>query len=142
MITRHAKWAILPALAALAGTAATASAEDGTSAISLPSSEFAPMQRYNISYQDPEDLAEFYLRTLGLKIRDADLEQGRNPRNPRHKVVIATVKGINDPQVNAIQWRLELKSEGGYWEAVEAGLRRKCQNGPNPNQWTRELCPS
>ena len=142
MIIKHAKAAILPAIAALTVTPASLSAEESASAMSLPSSEFAPMQRYNISYQDPEDIAEFYLRTLGLKMRDADVEEGRNPRNPKHKIVIATVKGINDPTVNAIQWRLELKSEGGYWEAVDAGLRRKCSNGPNANQWTRELCPS
>ena len=142
MITKHAKWAILPVIAALTGASAIASAEDSASAINLPSSDFAPMQRFNISYQDPEDIAEFYLRTLGLKKRDADIEEGRDPRNPKHKVVIATVKGIDDTLVNAIQWRLELKSDGGYWEAVEAGLRRKCRNGPNANQWTRELCPS
>ena len=142
MIIKNAKAVILPAITALTVVPASLSAECSTSAISLPSGEFAPMQRYNISYQDPEDIAEFYLRTLGLKIRDADVEEGRNPRNPRHKVVIATVKGIDDPMVNAIQWRLELRSEGGYWEAVEAGLRRKCRNGSNANKWTRELCPS
>ena len=142
MITKHAKWAILPVIAALTGASAIASAEDSASAINLPSSDFAPMQRFNISYQDPEDIAEFYLRTLGLKKRDADIEEGRDPRNPKHKVVIATVEGIDDAMVNAIQWRLELKSQGGYWEAVEAGLRRKCRNGPNTDRWTRELCPS
>ena len=142
MIIKSAKSAILPVIALLASTPATVSADDSANALSLPSSDFSPMQRYNISYQDPEDLAEFYLRTLGLKIRDADVEEGRNPNNPKHKVVIATVEGIDDALVNAIQWRLELKSEGGYWEAVEAGLRRTCRNGPNTNQWTRDLCPS
>lgn len=141
MITTNVKWAALPVVAALACSGAALSAEDGKAALMLPASDFAPMQRINIAYDDPKDMAELYVRTLGLSARDAEYEEGRNPRDTRNKVVIATVKGINDPQVNAIQWRIEMKSEGGNWEAVKAGLRRKCQNGPDANTWTKELCP-
>lgn len=141
MIMKNLKWAVLPVVALMTGATATVSAQDGTSALTLPSSEFAPMQRFDTNYEEPKDMAEFYVQTLGLSARDAEYEEGRNPRNPRHKVVIATVEGIDDPKVSAVQWRLELKAEGGGWEAVEAGLRRKCQNGPNANQWTREVCP-
>lgn len=141
MITSKIKWATAPALAVLVCTGAALSAQDDKAALMLPASDFAPMQRLDITYQDPKDMAELYVQTLGLSPRDADYEEGRNPRNTRHKVVIATVTNIADPLVNAVQWRIEMKADGGYWEAVEAGLRRKCKNGPNVNTWTRELCP-
>lgn len=141
MIMKSSKLAVLPVIALLGGAAVTASAQDAESALMLPSSEFAPMQRFDTNYEKPQDMAEFYVQMLGLSARDAEYEEGRNPRNRNHKVVIATVEGIDDPKVNAVQWRLELKAESGGWEAVDAGLRRKCQNGPNTNQWTREVCP-
>lgn len=141
MIIKNSKWTVLPVIALMTGATATVSAQDGASALSLPANEFAPMQRFDVNYEEPEDMAEFYVQTLGLSVRDAEFEEGRNPRNRKHKVVIATVEGIDDPKVNAVQWRLEMKAEGGGWEAVSAGLRRKCQNGPNTNQWTRDVCP-
>lgn len=142
MIKNISAWALAPAAACLTLSAAPLSADEVESAVALPASEFAPQQRFAITYDEPKDVAEFYVRTLGLSPRDADYEEGRNPRNPRHKVVIATVQNINDPTVTAIQWRIELKAQSGAWEAVEAGLRRKCRKGSNSDAWTRETCPS
>lgn len=141
MSSTKTKLALITAISLAAGGLSPLSAQDGESALDLPSSEFKPMQRYDINYEKPRDMAEFYVRTLGLPPRAAKYEQGRDPGNPKQRIVIATVNRIADPQVKAIQWRIALKAQGGGWETVEAGLRRKCQNGPNTNEWTSELCP-
>ncbi|MEE4201268.1 hypothetical protein [Erythrobacter sp.] len=141
MTTNRGIRTALSAIALTMGGAAMVSANESQSALTLPASEFVPMQRYAVTYEEPVEMAKFYVRQLDLPVREAQFEEGRSPYIPNHKVVIATVDGIENPTVKAIQWRIELKADGNAWEAVAAGLRRMCQNGPNTDTWTTDTCP-
>ena len=135
---KKALFAILPT-ALVAGVLGTAvSAED----IEVPNaSEFNYINRYAIAYDKPRDLAEFYLRDAGFSKYDADIDVVEDPANPDRRVVIITVEPIKNTQVKGMQWRLGIRSVARRWEAVEAGMRRKCVSGPNADKWTRDVCP-
>ncbi|MBD2843156.1 hypothetical protein [Erythrobacter rubeus] len=138
MITQKGLIASLPFAAFLAGLPVAVSAEEAD----VPSaSAFAPMQRYAIAYPEPRDVAEFYVRDLGMKARAADFEEFDHPNDRSMRIVLVTVDGIADDTVGAVQLRLGLRFSEGSWEAVEAGMRRKCQRGANAGEWTREVCP-
>ena len=135
---RKALFATLPAaiVAGVLGTAA--SAENGA----VPdASEFNHIQRYAIAYDKPRDLAHFYLREAGFKKYDAEIEVVDDPANSDRRVIIMTVEPIANAQVKGMQWRFGIRSNARRWEAVEAGMRRKCVSGPNADQWTRDVCP-
>lgn len=116
-------------------------AEDANSAKAPPVTAFSPIQRYAITYDDPRDVAEFYLRDLGIKARDAQFEEIDHPSDVSMRVVLVTVDGIRDDSVRGIQLRLGVRASAGSWEAVEAGMRRKCYRGENAGQWTKGVCP-
>lgn len=130
---------ILAPAAALATlfAATTVVADEG-----VPSaSDFNTLQRYAIGFDEPREAAELYIKDFGLKPRDAkyDIIDGANRRSD--KILIATIEGIEDPTVQGVQWRLLIRFSEGNWEAVEAGMRRKCHNGANAGQWTKDVCP-
>ena len=57
------------------------------------------------------------------------------------RLLFVTVEGIEDNAVTGVQWRLGVKSVEGQWQAIEAGLRRKCLRGDNAGEWTKDVCP-
>ncbi len=132
--------AIMPVAALLAG-GATLSAENADSAQIPPASEFNTIQRYAISYDDPRDVAEFYLRDYGFRPRHAEFEEIDHPTDRSMRIVLMTVDGIADDAVKGVQWRFGMRTSAGSWEAVEAGMRRKCQRGDNAGKWTKAVCP-
>ncbi len=133
--------ATLPVAGLLVGGASVLHAEDTKSAEAPPVSAFSPIQRYAISYDDPRDIAEFYLRDFGIKARDAEFEEIDHPSDVSMRIVMVTVDGIRDDSVQGIQLRLGVRASAGSWEAVEAGMRRKCYRGDNAGQWTKGVCP-
>ncbi|QFT76421.1 hypothetical protein [Erythrobacter sp. THAF29] len=138
---KNALFASLPAAMLLAGGSATLSADDSDAANIPPAVEFAPVQRYNITYDAPRDVAEFYLRDFGFRTRDAEFQQADHPTDPTMLVMLVTVDGIRDDSVRGVQLRLGMRASAGFWEMVEAGIRRKCHRGENAGKWTREVCP-
>lgn len=140
MMTRN--WfAALPAATLLFGGATVLFAVDSEAAEIPPSSAFNPVQRYAISYDDPRDVAEFYLRDIGIKPRDAEFHEVAHPSDVSVRIMLVTVDGIEDDAVQGIQWRFGMRTSEGSWEAVEAGMRRKCYRGANAGQWQKEVCP-
>jgi len=134
-------FAALPLTAALVGGATMLSAET-IDAYNLPSaSEFAPIQRYAITYDHPRDVAEFYVRDFGFKNRDAEIQQVDHPSDESMRILFVTVNGIQDDAVKGIQMRIGVKFSEGAWEAAEAGMRRMCYRGANTEKWTRDPCP-
>ncbi len=127
--------------ALLAGGATALSAESGETASMPPASEFNTIQRYAISYDDPRDVAEFYLRDYGFRPRHASFDEVDHPTERSMRIVLVTVDGIADEAVRGVQWRFGMRTSAGSWEAVEAGMRRKCQRGDNAGQWTKAVCP-
>lgn len=105
-------------------------------------SDFNAIQRYAIAYDEPRDVAEFYVRDAGLNPRDASFEEIDDPSRRSDKIVLATVEGIHGP-VQGVQWRLHLRFNvsDSSWETVEAGMRRKCASGQTAGEWTKEVCP-
>ncbi|MEL6531284.1 MAG: hypothetical protein AAFQ27_15100, partial [Pseudomonadota bacterium] len=100
-----------------------------------------PIQRYAITYDDPRDVAEFYLRDFGIKARDAEFAEVEHPSDVAMRIVMVTVDGIRDDSVKGIQLRLGVRASAGSWEAVEAGIRRKCYRGDKAGQWQKDVCP-
>lgn len=133
--------AAAPLAALLAGGATVLSAENPGSGGVPSANEFNPIQRYAITYDDPRDVAEFYLRDFGLKAYDAEFQELDHPSDASMRVVLVTVDGIRDDVVQGVQWRFGVRASAGSWEAVEAGMRRKCYRGQNAHQWTRDVCP-
>ncbi|MEM7701348.1 MAG: hypothetical protein AAF251_05370 [Pseudomonadota bacterium] len=123
--------------AALAGTSAVSAKKDAAP----PASAFTPIERFAISYDSPRDMAEFYLRDFGIRPRDADFDESRDPADPNIKVMLVTVNGIADDSVKGIQMRLGLRASQGGWETIEAGVRRKCRRGDEAGNWTKSVCP-
>ena len=140
-MTKKSLFVTLPVAALLAGGAATLSAESSEIEIAPPASEFVPIQRYAISYSEPRDVAEFYLKDFGFKTYDAKFTELDHNADQNMRVVLVTVDGIKDDAVRGVQWRFGLRPSAGSWEAVEAGIRRKCQRGDNTDQWTKDVCP-
>lgn len=130
-------WTALTLAAALAGTTALSAKKDAAP----PATAFTPIERFAISYDSPQDMAEFYLRDFGIRPRDADFEQSRDPANPDIKVMLVTVDGIADDAVQGLQMRLGLRASQGGWETIEAGVRRKCRRGDQAGTWTKNVCP-
>lgn len=135
------KKALLAALPAAIFTGAIGSAASAETNEVPKESEFNYIERYAIAYDKPRDLAEFYLREAGFKKYDADFLVVEDPNNPDRRVMIVTVEPIANKQVKGMQWRFGIRSNARRWEAVEAGMRRKCVSGPNADQWTRDVCP-
>jgi len=106
-----------------------------------PASEFSPIERFAISYDSPHDMAKFYLRDFGIRPRDADFDESRDPADPNIKVMLVTVDGIADDSVRGLQMRLGLRASQGGWETIEAGVRRKCRRGNDAGSWTKSVCP-
>lgn len=106
-----------------------------------PASAFHPIQRYAISYDEPRDLAEFYLSDAGLKAYHADFREFDHPGDASMRVMLVTIDGIRSEAVGGVQWRFAMRFSKGSWEAEEAGIRRKCNRGANVDKWTRDVCP-
>lgn len=124
--------------ALLASGGASLAAQDAGS----PSeSEFNPIQRYDIAFDDRRDVAEFYAERYGFKMRDAASREVEHPSDPYMRVMLLTFDGIRDDAVQGVQFRLGLKANAGRWEAAEAGMRRKCYRGDNSGEWTKDVCP-
>ncbi len=134
----------IPALALsalLLSGAAALSANDGAVEAIPAQDAFTPIERYGISYDKPRDIAEFYLKQFGLHRNDADLHEIRHPSDRSMRILFVTVDEVEDASVQGVQWRLGVKFSEGQWQAVEAGLRRKCHRGPNAGEWTKDVCP-
>ncbi len=86
-------------------------------------------------------MAEFYLRDYGFRPRHAEFEEIDHPTDRSMRIVLMTVDGIADDAVKGVQWRFGMRTSAGSWEAVEAGMRRKCQRGDNAGKWTKAVCP-
>ena len=56
-------------------------------------------------------------------------------------MLVTVADGLQDPSIRGIQLRFDLRNSPDGWEAVEVGLRRKCQRGPDMENWTRDVCP-
>ena len=104
-------------------------------------SAFTPVPRYAIAFDQPRDLAEFYLRTYGLKTYGADIEQFDHPGDENKRVLLITIDPIKGSQVSGVQWRFDIAPSEGTWSTVEAGMRRKCSSGPKAGEWTKDECP-
>ena len=141
MNKRKSLMTVLTFAAFAAGASPALSAKGDGDKVAPPASEFAPIQRYAIAYDRPRDLAEFYLREFGLKTYGAKIEQLDHPTNSDMRVMLITIDPIKSGMVTAVQWRFDLSSSGGMWRTDTAGMRRKCSNGSNPDEWTREVCP-
>ncbi len=138
---KNALFAALPVAALLAGGSTALSAGSGEATVAPPASEFSPMQRYDIAYDKPRDVAEFYLKDFGFRKYDADFEDLDHDADSNMRVVLVTVDGIRDDSVGGVQMRFGLRASRGSWEAVEAGMRRKCRRGENAGKWTKDVCP-
>ena len=138
---KKSAFATIAMAALLAGGATTLSAESSDTAQIPPASEFNTIQRYAISYDDPRDVAEFYVRDYGFRPRDAKFEEVEHPTEQSMRIVLVTVDGIADDAVKGVQWRFGMRTSAGSWEAVEAGMRRKCHRGDNKGKWTKAVCP-
>jgi len=134
-------FATLPVAALLVGGATVLSAETAETAEVPPASAFNAIPRYAISYDATRDVAEFYLRDMGFKLRDAEFQEVAHPSDVSMRIMLVTVDGIKDDSVRGMQWRLGMRTSGGSWEAVEAGTRRKCYRGENAGKWTKDVCP-
>ena len=134
----------IPALALsallLSGAGALSAGNSADEAIP-PQDAFTPIERYGITYDKPRDIAEFYLKQFGLHRNDADLHEIRHPTDRSMRILFVTVDGIENNAVTSVQWRLGVKFSEGQWQAIEAGLRRKCLRGDNAGQWTKDVCP-
>ncbi|MEM6499024.1 MAG: hypothetical protein AAF709_20165 [Pseudomonadota bacterium] len=135
------KRTLLAALLVSAGISGGAASLSAETAEVPPSSAFNPIQRFAISYDEPRDIAEFYVREFGLKARDAKFEEVPHPSQTSMRIMLVTAEGLKDDSVEGLQMRLDLRFASGNWEAVEAGMRRKCYRGPNAGEWTRDVCP-
>jgi len=124
----------------LSGATALSANESGDDAVP-PQDAFTPIERYGITYDKPRDIAEFYLQQFGLHRNDADLNEIRHPTDRSMRIIFVTVDEVEDDSVQGVQWRLGVKFSEGQWQAVEAGLRRKCHRGPNAGEWTKDVCP-
>ena len=141
MKTTRLLLAALPIAAGCTFGAAVLSAKSGEDRVAPPATEFAPMQRYAIGFDKPRDVAEFYMRDFGFSQYDADFTELDHDADSRMRVVLVTVDGIEDDAVQGIQMRFGMRPSEGSWEAVEAGLRRKCYRGENAGKWTKDTCP-
>ncbi|MBV7265537.1 hypothetical protein [Erythrobacter ani] len=130
-----------PVAALFMGGAGTPSAEASETAELPPISAFAPIQRYAISHDEPHDHVDFYLRDYGMRANGAVIAEMAHEKDPNLRVVLVTIDDMEDDAIAGVQWRFDLRSSAGRWKAVEAGMRRKCQRGPNAGEWTREVCP-
>ena len=131
----------LAAVGLMVGGAVSLSAESAETS-GLPAEDaFTPIERYGITYDKPRDIAEFYLKQFGLHRNDADLHEVRHPTDRSMRILIVTVDEVEDASVGGVQWRLGVKVSAGQWQAVEAGIRRKCLRGDNAGQWTKDVCP-
>lgn len=138
------KNAVLVSLTVLAFCAGSASAQmpDESLAAEIPTADaFNPIQRYAIVFDKPRDVAEFYLKNDEFNPYHADFEVIDDPSSSTDRILFATIDGIKDDAVQGIQWRFRMRPSEGRWEAVEAGMRRKCYRGENAGEWTRDLCP-
>jgi len=134
--------AALPIAALLAGGSSALTAQSTGSAEAPSQDAFAPIARYAITYDHPRDLAEFYLRDFGFKPGDANIAQFDDPRDSSRRVVVVTVDDVEDEAVRSLQLRLGMRASSGSWETTDAGMRRKCNRGPNTDAWTRDVCPA
>lgn len=135
---------LIPTLALsvlLLGGATSLSAQGGEVSEVPPESAFFHVQRYAITYEEPRDIAEFYIREFRFKKYDAKIEEIRHPSDRSMRIVFITLNDIDDAAVQGVQLRLGLKFSEGQWQAVEAGMRRKCARGESAGEWTKSVCP-
>ena len=130
----------LPLTALIVGVSAL-SAQDADSKMAPPKSDFAPIERFAIAYEEPRQMAEFYVRDYGINPYDAEYKELRDPEDPYMRVWMVTVDGIADNSVKGIQFRLGLRADRGSWRTIDAGVRRKCYRGENVDSWTTDTCP-
>nr|WP_298898487.1 hypothetical protein [uncultured Altererythrobacter sp.] len=134
----------IPALALsslLLGGAATLSAGNSATEAVPPQDAFTPIERYGITYDEPRDIAEFYLKQYGIHRNDADMHEVRHPSDRSMRILIVTVVEVEDPSITGVQWRFGARFSEGQWQAIEAGMRRKCARGENAGEWTKSVCP-
>ncbi|MBT8389776.1 MAG: hypothetical protein HKP43_02625 [Altererythrobacter sp.] len=124
----------------LSGAAALSAGNSAADAVP-PQDAFTPIERYGITYDKPRDIAEFYLNQFGLHRNDANLREVRHPSDRSMRILIVTVDEVEDPSVTGVQWRLGARFSEGQWQAIEAGMRRKCARGENAGEWTKSVCP-
>lgn len=141
MMKKAVSLAILPVAAAFAISGAGLSAMDDHGADMPDATEFNPMQRYAITYDNPRDIAQFYLNDYGVSLSQTDVTTMQDPDNVSIRVMLVTLDGIRDDAVQGLQWRFALRTSEGSWEAAEAGVRRKCYRGDNAGEWTKDICP-
>lgn len=103
-------------------------------------SAFSPIQRYAIAFDKPRDLAEFYLRSFGLKTYGAKIQELDHPTDADWRVLLITLDPVKGDAVTAVQWRFDISSDKGMWRTETAGIRRKCPSGTDAGEWTREVC--
>ena len=127
------------AAAAVLGAGASAVRADTNE---VPSAaEFAPIQRYAIAYDEPRDLARFYLREAGFFKYDGEIEVLTDPADTDRRVMLVTVEPLADAKVKGVQYRFAIRSVARRWQAEDAGMRRKCQSGTDADRWTTDTCP-
>lgn len=124
----------------MSGAAALSANESADDAIP-PQDAFTPIERYGITYDEPRDIADFYLRQFDVHRNDADVSEIRHPTDRSMRIILVTVDDVKDESVKGVQLRLGVKFSEGQWQAIEAGLRRKCHRGPNAGEWTKGVCP-
>jgi hypothetical protein len=125
----------------LVGGAVALSASNPEEGAVPPQDAFTPIERYGITYDKPRDIAEFYLEQFGLHRNDADVHEVRHPGNRSMRILIVTADEVENHSVTGAQWRLGVRFSNGQWQAVEAGMRRKCARGEDAGQWTKSVCP-
>lgn len=134
-----------PAFAALFAAAALASTASALSAsardVAPPASDFTPIQRYGITFDEPRGVAEFYLREFDLKPKSQQFDTLDHPTDSTLRVVMVTIEPVEDDALKGVQFRFGMKRTATHWEAVEAGMRRKCARGDDTENWTRSVCP-
>ncbi|MEM1195344.1 MAG: hypothetical protein AAGH57_04520 [Pseudomonadota bacterium] len=135
-----AQAASLTAAAFLATGSPALLAEVSEAEIAPDASAFSPIQRYAIAFDQPRDLAEFYLRDFGLKTYGTKIQELDHPTDPNMRVLLITLDPVEGDAVTAVQWRFDISSDKGMWRTETAGIRRKCPNGPNAGEWTRDVC--
>ena len=98
------KFAISTLTAAIlfAGGSSMLSAQNSDADTAPPADAFSPIQRYAIAFDQPRDLAEFYLRDFGLKPYGADIEELPHPANPNMRVLLITLDPIKSGAVRGV----------------------------------------
>ncbi|GAA0266104.1 hypothetical protein GCM10009127_01900 [Alteraurantiacibacter aestuarii] len=127
---------LLPA-ALLAGCATVGSLEP----ITIPASEFRPIERADRVFATERWVIDYYLRLDGRGSEEVTSQLGRDGTGNADRVLLFSTDNYADDSVQGEQWRVALDSSDIGYLVIQAGKRYKCYRGPNAGNWQRDLCP-